>query len=250
MSLSLLPPICSHPDCNNHVSQMTRSGEWFSHCSRKCRGQHNSLKSRETAKQTCLTKYGFEHTNNIESKKNKSRETCLTRYGVDNPTKSSIIVAKREVTYIERFGASTNLLTDDTRKKSKKTCLEKFGVEHQSKNAEVRRRQQTSGFFRKEYVMPSGRIVLIRGFEDRALDDLLKIYHEDDIVVDVLLIPVIHYIGNDNKDHVYYPDMHIPKDNLIIEVKSTYYYNLYLAKNLLKEKACIEAGFDFRFMVY
>jgi len=43
--------------------------------------------------------------------------------------------------------------------------------------------------------------------------------------------------------------MYIEKDNLIIEVKSLWTYNKYKEINLLKQKACIEAGYNFKFMI-
>jgi hypothetical protein len=36
---------------------------------------------------------------------------------------------------------------------------------------------------------------------------------------------------------------------IIIEIKSDYYYNLHLEKNLCKEKSTLEKGFDFIFII-
>ena len=57
----------------------------------------------------------------------------------------------------------------------------------------------------------------------------------------------------DNKKHRYYPDLYIPKDNLIIEVKSQWTYNSqqkWYNTNLLKRQACIAAGYKFKFMIF
>ena len=48
------------------------------------------------------------------------------------------------------------------------------------------------------------------------------------------------------KKHRYFPDFYIPKDNLIIEVKSTFTYNKELEKNLLKEQCVKDAGFKYK----
>ena len=52
---------------------------------------------------------------------------------------------------------------------------------------------------------------------------------------------------NDNK--IYFPDFYIPDLNLIVEIKSDYYYNKYLSKNLDKQKACLEQGYNFIFVI-
>jgi hypothetical protein len=47
----------------------------------------------------------------------------------------------------------------------------------------------------------------------------------------------------------YYPDLYLKSKNLIIEVKSQYTYNIDLGKNLLKEKASLDLGINFQFMI-
>ena len=108
-----------------------------------------------------------------------------------------------------------------------------------------------SSFKFKDYEFPSGKIVKIQGYENKALNELLLTYHEDSIIVDN--IPIIEYVGSDDRKHFYHPDIYIPKENLIIEVKSKWTYSgraEWLATNILKEKACISAGFNFRWMIY
>jgi very-short-patch-repair endonuclease len=45
--------------------------------------------------------------------------------------------------------------------------------------------------------------------------------------------------------YIYFPDFYIEKLNLIIEIKSEYYYYLNLEKNIAKEKACLEQGYKY-----
>lgn len=42
----------------------------------------------------------------------------------------------------------------------------------------------------------------------------------------------------DNKNRIYFPDFYYEPLNLIIEIKSTYTYNLHLERNIEKEKYC------------
>lgn len=49
----------------------------------------------------------------------------------------------------------------------------------------------------------------------------------------------------DNKRKRYYPDFFIEKLNLIIEVKSTYYYKMHKEKNEFKKQTIINNGFGY-----
>ena len=105
-------------------------------------------------------------------------------------------------------------------------------------------------FKKKEYVFPSGRIDIVQGYEPFALNKLLDIYEESDIITNIKLLPKIVYLGVDGKEHRYYPDIFIPKDNLIIEVKSEYTMKANFKVNKLKEKASKNDGFSFKFMIF
>ena len=96
--------------------------------------------------------------------------------------------------------------------------------------------------------MPSGIIVNLQGFEPQALDILLQTYSEADILINKKNMPPIWYELN-GKKHRYFPDFYIPKDHLIVEVKSEWTLNRYLECNEAKFKAVKEAGYDFKLMV-
>jgi very-short-patch-repair endonuclease len=53
----------------------------------------------------------------------------------------------------------------------------------------------------------------------------------------------------ENKIKYYHPDFFIQDINLIIEIKSDYYFNLHIDKNLAKKKSCVENGFNFLFII-
>ena len=84
-----------------------------------------------------------------------------------------------------------------------------------------------------------------------ALDDLVELYNEDDIITDRRLMPIIKYIVK-NKEHRYYPDIWIKSKNKIIEVKSmwTYNQNQNLVKNILKALSSRRNGYEFEFWIY
>ena len=53
----------------------------------------------------------------------------------------------------------------------------------------------------------------------------------------------------DNKNKIYFSDFYLENKNLIIEIKSSYTFNVDLKKNLAKQNACIEQGYNFIFII-
>jgi hypothetical protein len=101
----------------------------------------------------------------------------------------------------------------------------------------------------KDYICPSGKIIRIQGFENLALDELFLKYKETEILTNKSDMPKIIYTLND-KEHRYYPDIYIPTENIIIEVKSDYTYKRDLLKNLQKALATKKLNFIFQFWIY
>lgn len=105
---------------------------------------------------------------------------------------------------------------------------------------------------KRDYIFKSGRKEKIQGYEDRGIDLLLNTYNEDDIIINPFQLIKVFYL-EDNKNHRYFPDIYIPKENLIIEVKSKYTYKGFIGwynTNLLKRQACLNAGYNFQFMIF
>ena len=98
--------------------------------------------------------------------------------------------------------------------------------------------------------MPSGKIVGVQGYEPFAIDYLLENYSEDRIMIYTFDKPRIVYKTDDGKNHYYFPDLYILDENLIIEVKSLYTYNKNIPRNILKRQACLDAGYNFKFMIF
>lgn len=58
----------------------------------------------------------------------------------------------------------------------------------------------------------------------------------------------IKYVFN-GKNKKYFPDFYLKHKNLIIEIKSTYTYNLHLELNQAKHNSCIEQGYNHEFII-
>lgn len=73
---------------------------------------------------------------------------------------------------------------------------------------------------------------MVQGWEPYAIDYLLNKFYEDDLYFGKE-VPRIKYIFKE-KEHIYFPDIYIKSIDTIVEVKSTYTYNLELEKNYYK----------------
>jgi hypothetical protein len=139
--------------------------------------------------------------------------------------------------------------SESTKNKKCQTNMDKYGVNYACQSIEILQKQQENSLKFKKYIMPSGEIRLIQGYEHYALNDLLKEYYEKDIITNRKDIPKIQYLF-DNSTRYYFPDIYIPLNNKIIEVKSIWTYNKNLSKNIAKQEACIANSYLFEFWIY
>lgn len=105
-----------------------------------------------------------------------------------------------------------------------------------------------SGYKYKDYILPSGKIVRVQGYEPFALDILFQKFKEDEILIGYEILKhkgKISYFKD--KERNYIPDIYIIPENKIIEVKSVYTLNTNLGVNILKMKACESVGLNFEF---
>lgn len=200
--------------------------------------------------------------NGYNRQKNKSKETKAQRYGDPKYNNSEQISNSKQERTVEQ-----NNITNDKRRK---TMKEKYGVENNFLRPGVRQAVALKNRTQKEYILPSGTIAKVLGYEPRALDTLLEIYNEDMIQIGqfninkptdigtVYTLPVFKYVDFKGRHRKYYPDIYIPSKNLIIEVKSQWWYNGYgrykyksrLENNMSKRQACLDAGYNFEFWIW
>ncbi len=236
---------------------------------------------REQIKATMLERYGCEYSMQSEVIKEKARNKCIEHFGVDNQNKCREVREKTETTNLERYGFKCSFSNKDVQQKfkdnfmekygvnnpfvlpqvkinCKNACIrnsqEKYGVDYPSQSAEYRDNIETKFKFRwKDYILPSGKKVRTQGYENRALDELIKIYNENDIFV--MARDIENEIGrvwyeNKNKHHRYFPDIYIKSENKIIEVKSIWTYKLHKEINELKKQACLDMNLNFEYMIF
>jgi hypothetical protein len=184
-----------------------------------------------------------------KKKTEKQKANNLQTYGVECTVHAPGIKEKIEENNIIKYGSKNVFGSAEVKEKIKKTCLERYGVESAAQNIEVQERTQRNAKKYKDYKMPSGTIRKVQGYEPFALDYLITQYIEDNIKSDRKDIPRITYFVCDKK-HYYFPDIYIPTENKIIEVKSTWTYNSNTDNIQHKEKATKEAGYNYEIWVY
>lgn len=220
----------------------------------KSRTREDLDKSREIRKQTNNKRYGVDYTTQASTMMEKSKITKLVRYGNEfysNPKLTS-----------ESWRAKTSndiaLITE----KKRNTCMEKYGVDSPFFLPDVRKKSAISNSIGREFVMPSGKIIRVRGYEDEVINILLTSYIEDDLIVDDTLIkynlPIFEYVNLNLHTMRYYPDIYIPKENKIIEVKGRWWWDgnglgkhaSRLLNNLKKRQAVLDAGFQYEVWLF
>lgn len=132
--------------------------------------------------------------------------------------------------------------------KQKRTMLERYGCENCMQVPEYFHKNQKTGKRLKRAII-NGKVITYQGFELLAIYKLLSEgYSIDDIIIGKGEVPNFKYIFG-GKNRRYYPDIYIPKDNRVVEVKSKWTYERELDKNLAKREAVMDAGYEFDFYI-
>lgn len=193
--------------------------------------QHPKIKQK--IQQTNLEKYGNICSLHDKEIHERVLNICLEKYGCTIPSKTEIIKQKTIQTCLKKYGASYHLQSEDVKQKIKETCIQKYGSHSVMHDRDIFEKNQKSRFKCKIFKFKSGQEIKVQGYEIYALELLEKKYKFEEIKIGKD-VPSIDYLYN-NKKCRYFPDIFIPKENLIIEVKSDYTYNADLEINLVKQ---------------
>jgi hypothetical protein len=207
-------------------------------------------------KATNLKNHGVEWSTQSETMKSKSKQTKLVRHGDENYNNSKMISA-------------TNLAKpreekDEINEKRRLTNLDMHGVENCCLIPGNSSKSNKGNAKIKDYTLPSGKVIGVRGYEPNAMDTLLESYQESDILMhddySEYQIQVFSYTSDKGRIAKYYPDIYIPSENRIIEIKSQWWwdgngktdekYTTRLANNLRKRQAVIDAGYNYEVWLF
>ena len=177
--------------------------------------------------QTNFDRRGVEHVFQCYKVKEKIRQSNLAIYGVEYATQCQ-----------------------EVQEKIRQTMLMSYGFEHVLQNAEFAEKASKSAYKQKEYVYPCGTIIMVQGYEPFALRDLVEQGRTcQDLITKRTEVPEIWYKKGE-KNARYYCDIFDKIENRIIEVKSTWTYEKDKEDLVLKEKACIDAGYKYELWIY
>lgn len=218
---------------------MDRFGvEWYS--------QTNLVK--EKTKITNLNRYGFE----VSSKNNlvleKMKATNLERYGVPFTQQNPIIYKKHRLTLLDRYGLINVSQIPEVKSKKIITSNLRYNCDYPMQNSIIAMRSQDNSLKLKSYVLPSGREIILQGYEPQVMNVLLKRFDENDIITNRNNVPEIWYCKDDGKYHRYYVDFFLHNENIVIEVKSTWTYQI--GKKELRYKMLASQYLGYKFVLF
>jgi hypothetical protein len=210
-----------------------------------------SLKDdKEKIKITNLQKYGTIHASQSTIVQDKMKSTNMRKRGVTNAMKTKEVQNKAIQTNFIRYGVKYPTVLESTKNKCKQTNLIRYGVEYPMQNKECFAKNKSSRFKYKDYSLPSGTIIKVQGYEPFALDILVTLIEEKDIITSRTEVPEIWYYDINGKKHRYYTDIFIKSLNKIIEVKSIWTYKKDKDKIKLTQQSAEDNGYLFECWIF
>lgn len=138
-----------------------------------------------------------------------------------------------------------------TKNLKEESNLKKYGVRNPMQNKNIFNRAMKSGYRFKRHIIGDVQFCNLQGYEPECINFLVEKENikPEDIHAGRSDVPTVEYIKN-SKSHFYFPDIYIPKYNLLIEVKSDYIFNRRRSTNLLKQQASKDAGYNHHIMIF
>ena len=203
-------------------------------------------------KATNIEKYGVETPMQSKEVKDKIKATNLEKYGAEHPMQNTEVKNKSKATNIERRGVEYPFQSREVKDKIKATNIEKYGVENPAQNVEVSERASKTAYKSKEYSLPSGKSIKVQGKENIALDELLLLYNEDEVITSRKEVPKIWWEDKEGKKHRYFADIFIPKESRIIEIKSIWTFSQDDKTEKIEKVPIVatEAGYKYEYWIY
>jgi hypothetical protein len=188
---------------------------------------------KEKRKMILKEKYGVENVFQLKFVINSADKTRFEKYGNLKYRNNE----KIKQTNLEKYGVENVFQNEDTKNKIKTSNLEKYGVEYPQQNIEILKKSLNSG----KKIIKFDNLFYQGSYEK----DFISFCEKNNILY-LISKPKksIKYIFN-NKVCYYHPDFYIKKLNMFIEIKSNYWWNKLLEKNLIKEKITKEQGYNY-----
>ena len=214
----------------------------------RCRHCVNEIK-RQKFIDTNMERYGCANPFQSAEVKQKGVDTNMERYGCENAMQNADVKQKFIDTNMERYGCAHAMQNVDVKQRIVDTNMERYGCAHAMQNADISERSSKNAYKAKTYTFPCGDTRTVQGYEPFALDDLVRQgYRAEDVITSRNRVPEVWWTADDGGRHRYFVDIFIPKENRMIEVKSSFT----ASKKGVAEKARAsrDAGFVLELWVY
>jgi len=230
--LNTLPYACSHK-CS--VEKLMNTFNKRFGC---VSSQHPDIKLKQA--ETVMRLYGGKSPLCDEIIKQKAKETCIDKYGVDNPSKSDIIKNKKIETTLKNWGVENPSQSTEIKNRKIITHRGHFGVDYgvQSREIYIQRMKKQN----KVHEYNDTGLLYQGTYEKDFLDNYYDKYEINNFKDKISFL-------YENNSRTYLPDFYISNLNLIVEIKSSYWFNKFRQKNIIKEKKCKELGYNFIFII-
>jgi len=207
---------------------------------------------KQKKKETFIKNYGVDHNMKSNEFIINIKNSFLEKYGVDHQMKLEEIKQKMKMTNLIKYGTECSLNNIEVKNKMIKNNISKYGVEYPNQNPEIADKCKNSSFRFKNYILPSGNIIKTQGYENYALDFLLKNenINENDIITGCKNVPTIWYNDELGKKHRHYVDIFIPNLNKCIEVKSIWTSEKKKDCIFLKQESAKQLGYNYEIWIY
>lgn len=150
------------------------------YCSKECRSDARSKGGAQykICIQSCLKKYGVEHTTQLESTKEKSRRTCLERFGELNGYQSP--ESKRAIR--EKYGVNNVMQSPLVKQKFRQTMVKRYGVPYSMQCADIKKKYDQETMKRKRHeTMKRNQSYSKSSIEDEFFNELCARYEKHDV---------------------------------------------------------------------
>jgi hypothetical protein len=139
-----------------------------------------------------------------------------------------------------------------TKQKVIEANIKKYGFSNGMKHPDIFEKSNLNRYKYKTSIIENITFDRLQGFEEQGIRYLLENY-QNITVNDIKAgkskdIPIIKYIYD--IERIYFPDIYIPKLNLLVEIKCEYTFKNNLKINLAKQKASFDSGYNHIIIVF
>lgn len=234
-----IPHKCANPTCDN-IGKFNRFK--YNYCSRLCSDSDVNRNNRIQEKRKDKIDY---HVVNTKSAKTRGSSIDPTT-GLNGHQLAAIKCVKTRNAngWLEKTLIAQKSITHETRVersvKRQKTIETKYGVSHFG-----------GGISKLKEIEIFGSIFKIQGYEDVVIYKLIESgIKSDDIEIVNQQSKYVTIYEFENKSQRYFPDIRIKSLNKFIEVKSSYWYEKELSRNIAKFDAVKNNGITLEIIIF